>query len=93
MKKKDLVGRKMYGFKFQHDTYPAGDSTDNLKLMYPPSMDEVIGEIGEIVHTRVYNVRVQFRTRDGEIVRWSYPISLIGEHLIKTKTQEIFKII
>ena len=79
MKKKDLVGRKMYGFKFKANPF----------VMYAPRMDEFIGEIGEIVHTRNYSVRVQFRTRDGELLQWSYPISLVGEHLIKPKTQEI----
>lgn len=99
MKKEDLIGRKMHGFKFKHNTYLVGDGIDTLKLQYVPSMDKVIGEVGEIVHARNFTVRVQFSTRDGEIVRWSYPISLIGEHLInehliKPKTQEvIFKII
>lgn len=43
---KDLIGRKVRGFKFEDD--------------YVPQMDKHIGEVGEIISVNLKRVRVQF---------------------------------
>jgi hypothetical protein len=65
---KNYIGRKCKGFRFEHWT--AG-------LEWYRGMEIHIGEIGEIRDQDELEVEIKFE--DGA---WSYPISLIEEHLI-----------
>ena len=86
MKKEDLVGKEVYGFKFP-------DGKDNV-CWNSCEMDRFIDMKGTI--TKVYGDRVyvKFTNYSGKARNvWCYPISMVGENLVKHKTQEIFKIL
>jgi hypothetical protein len=71
---KNYVGRKCKGFRFE-------DRVDGSE--WNPRMEKCINQIGEVVTQGTVHVTVKFY--DGI---WSYPISLIEEHLIP-ETPEI----
>ena len=64
---KNLIGRKVRGFKFETG-----------KVNYNRQMDRVIGEIGEIAEENIYGYRVIFL----KCGSWTYPADQIKEHLV-----------
>lgn len=66
---KDLVGRKVKGFKF-----------DVKRLHYSHYMDECIGKIGVIIGVDVYDSDAEVKFEDGKT--WAYPLNQIEEHLV-----------
>lgn len=69
---KDLIGRKVKGFKFDGDRY--------YETGYIQSMDNYIGVIGKIVESDYItesSVLVDFGDHS-----WCYPAKLIEQHLI-----------
>lgn len=75
---KDLIGRKMKGFKFE----------DEL-IKYDKSMKKHIGEIGEIIDVNTNFVQVSFQG-----VIWYYPLDQIEQHLIpEDPTAEAIKLL
>ena len=73
MSKKELISKKVRGFKF-----------DNNKYGYVDKMDEHIGEVGIIKdYNSVYNAfRVYFENDN-----WLYPAELIEQHLVEEPTK------
>ena len=69
---KNLIGRKVKGFKFERGV-----------ILYPPLTDKHIGEIGKIKSIGDDYVLVQFK--DGY---WRYPLDQIEAHLIPEVTTE-----
>jgi hypothetical protein len=69
--KKELIGRKVKGFKFEYGKHNG--------LIYPESMDDCIGKVGVITLYYAYDNSyiVQFETE-----HWSYPAALIEQHLV-----------
>lgn len=65
---KDLVGRKVKGFKFK---------TEEEEISYSPLMDDWIGKVGVIVNQAPSFCAVEFEDKT-----WCYPIREIEEHLI-----------
>jgi hypothetical protein len=74
---KDLIGKKVIGFRFDSHAYKCG---------YSKEMDELIGETGVInkYHSLSNCYTVQFK---GEY--WNYPAELIEQHLIEENSDEI----
>jgi hypothetical protein len=72
MENRNLIGRKVKGFKFDDDKYKGLD--------YNRAMDSCIGEIGEIVsYYHPFDCYyVEFINK-----KWSYPASLIEQHLVE----------
>lgn len=78
---KDLIGKKVRGFKFEGDYYPA-------------TMDEYIGVIGKIVDVcKKYKTATVNFNNDGYY--WDYPLDQIEQHLVKEEptTEEILKMV
>ena len=67
---KDLIGRKIKGFKFK-DSY----------IEYPDQMDKHIGEVGKITDIVCNSVKVVFKDN-----YWYYPLDQIQPHLIPETT-------
>lgn len=67
----NLIGKKVYGFKF--------DSVRNVA--YAPEMDSYIGKIG-VVET--YSKGDFYRVNFGDI-SWMYPEELVGNYLVKNQ--------
>jgi hypothetical protein len=78
MGNKDLIGKKVKGFKFDDDKYKGLD--------YNRAMDSCIGEIGEIVsYYHPFDCYyVEFINK-----KWSYPASLIEQHLVEESPKPI----
>lgn len=72
MEKKNLIGRKVRGFKFEPEDY----------ISYNPDMDTFIGKIGTITYigSKGNMARVEF---PGALREWFYPIDQIEEHLVE----------
>lgn len=80
MKKEDLIGKKVKGFKFKTSTHK--------KLPYNPlRMNTFIGQIGEIIsyHEDNDSFKVFFKNKNE---KWNYPASLIEEHLVEENKKE-----
>ena len=90
MKKKELVGKEVYGFKF-----PSG--TDGIFWNPNGDMEKLIGQIGTIKRYSLddKSVWVAFPKSIQNINShiWWYPVSMISEHLLENQETEIFKII
>ncbi len=71
MENKNLIGRKVRGFKFEDNKYN--------ELDYNRMMDNHIGEVGEIVY---YSDSFTCYDVQFEKSRWSYPAELIEQHLV-----------
>lgn len=67
----DLVGRKVKGFRFFHNTSSAG---------WNPGMSKHIGEVGVITYQYDGVVRVEFKND-----WWYYPIEGIVQQLVDEK--------
>jgi hypothetical protein len=80
MENTNLIGRKVKGFKFEHEKYN--------ELTYAREMDEKIGEIGTIVS---YNELSNSYCVEFKDDYWYYPASLIEQHLVdeSSKLEEI----
>ena len=63
---KNLVGRKVKGFKFEHD-----------QIGHISMMNDYIGQVGEIASVGEYSFHVDF----GDGWFFSYPLDQIKEHL------------
>jgi hypothetical protein len=72
---KNYVGRKIRGFRFE-------DGIDGVGWIR--AKEEKIGEVGEVESQHSNCVFVIFKDN-----AWSYPISLIEQHLIEEETPEI----
>ena len=72
---KDLIGKKVRGFKFESMKYN--------DLPYETEMDKHIGEIGEIIVEFKKEVRVLFTNAS-----WYYPKSLIEQHLVEEESEQ-----
>jgi hypothetical protein len=79
MENKDLIGKKVKGFKFE----------DTNKICYVNFMDRHIGEIGEITS---YNPKSNFYRVDFPNDYWFYPAEEIEKHLVETEKQNKMKI-
>ena len=68
---KNLIGKKVKGFKFEDDKYPSN---------YNKEMDRYIGEVGEIItHKKDYNsYKVLFKDNF-----FYYPAELIEKHILE----------
>lgn len=69
MEKNELIGKKVYGFKFL---------TSGTQPTYSPGMDNYIGKIGIIESVDHNSVVLRFDNED----YWWYPLSLVEEHLV-----------
>lgn len=78
MKKDELIGKKIYGFKFESRKYNS--------LLYEPKMDSLIGEIGRITDYIPFydSYEVEFKNEF-----WSYPYELIEQHIVKDEIPEL----
>lgn len=65
---KNLIGRKIRGFKFE----------DDYNIFFDERMNNYIGQVGEIDDIYYSNVDVRFE--DGQI--WVYPFELIEDYLL-----------
>jgi hypothetical protein len=72
---KNYIGRKCKGFSFKN-------GTDHIQ--WDGYMENYIGQVGEVVTQGKNHVNIEFDNH----ASWSYPISLIEEHLIP-ETPEI----
>ena len=79
MKNQELIGKKVYGFKFE-------DYVHNL-LHYNLQMDNHIGEIGTINGHNGVNVKVEFK-RGISFISWEYPAFLIEQNLVEMEHSE-----
>jgi hypothetical protein len=66
----DLIGRKVYGFKF----------SDNLKDSYNNEMDQYIGKVGVITEINIIGTHVKITFDNYE--HWFYPLDQVKEHLV-----------
>lgn len=69
MKKNELIGKKVYGFKFL---------TSGTQPTYYPDMDKYIGKVGIIESVDRNSVVLNFDNED----YWWYPLSHDKEHLV-----------
>lgn len=73
---KNLIGKKVRGFKFDSDDYP--------HLGYNEGMSYYINQIGVIVD---FNGRTTYEVQFTDGRTWSYPAELIEQHLIEEGSQ------
>ena len=92
MKKEELVGKEVYGFKF-----PGG----HAGLSYPEAMNHFVGKVGIVWDTDERSVKIIFpKSRHSERNCWWYPKSMVIANLVtepseekETGAPEIFKIL
>ena len=83
MDKKDTeyVGKEMYGFRFEDFSFVEYNAA---------LMDRYIDKVGIIVDDIDDRINVSFKKGDGCV--WTYPKSMIDEHLVKPiDINELFK--
>ena len=73
---KDLIGKKVRGFRFNKDSIP-----------YNHEMDKVVGSIGTIVRYSEEYKYYEVIFDNGESLWW-YPASLIEQHLVDNTNQD-----
>lgn len=66
---KEYIGKQMYGFKF----------ADHEIVIFTSSMDEFIGQIGNVVDARDHALIVKF---DSNPHVWWYPVELVEDYII-----------
>jgi hypothetical protein len=78
---KDLIGKKVKGFKFKDSAYS--------NLHYNPDMDECIGKVGVIKYYKEHSDSywVEFDNDN-----WEYPAALIEKYLVENEKQNKMKI-
>lgn len=74
-RKKELLHKFIRGFKFN----------SNGTISYASSMNDYVGEIGEIVDVDSVSVRVRFNNSD----TWWYPIGKINDHLVQAEPETV----
>ena len=92
MKKEELIGKEVYGFKF-----PDG----HAGLSYPEAMNNFVGKVGIVWDTDERSVKVIFpKSRHRERNYWYYPKSMVIVNLVTEASEkkelskpEIFKIL
>jgi len=71
MKKEELIGKKVRGFRFESNKYNG--------LHYAESMDDYIGKVGGIVD---YDVNNNYRVKFEDGMSYHYPAERIEHHLV-----------
>ena len=79
MKKEELIGKKVRGFRFERGWYNGLQFADEMNNYY-------IGKVGTIVEYNKTNNRYKV---EFEVGYWLYPAELIEQHLVEEPTIEI----